>query len=94
MEQYDVSFISKNRDMVEEGLVDARSWGLMAVCMHAPSCLTLRLIDCSPPGSSVYGISQARVLEWTAISSSRGSAPLRDRTRISCISCIGRTLYH
>ena len=32
------------------------------------SCLTLRnLMDCSPPGSSVHGISQARVLEWVAI---------------------------
>ena len=43
--------------------------------MHAKSlqlCLTLcDLMDCSPPGSSVHGISQARILEWVAISSSR-----------------------
>ena len=31
-------------------------------------------IDCSPPGSSVHGISQARILEWVAISFSRGSS--------------------
>ena len=31
-------------------------------------------VDCSPPGSSVHGISQAGILEWVAISSSRGSA--------------------
>ena len=59
-------------------------------------CLTLcKPIDCSPPGSSVNGIFQARILQWVAISSSRGSSPPRDRTRISCVSCIGRRiLYH
>ena len=35
-------------------------------------------MDCSPPGSSVRGISQARILEWVAISSSRGSSQSRD----------------
>ena len=35
-------------------------------------------MDCSPPGSSVCGISQARILEWVAISSSRGSSQSRD----------------
>ena len=45
------------------------------------SCLTLcNTVDCSPPGSSVHGISQARVLEWVAISCSRGSSRPRDRT--------------
>ena len=44
-------------------------------------------MDCSPPGSSVYGVSQARILEWVAISSSRGSSRLRDQTHIYCISC-------
>ena len=39
------------------------------------SCLTLcDPVDCSPPGSSVHGILQARVLEWVAISFSRGSS--------------------
>ena len=42
-------------------------------------------MDCSPPGSPVHGISQAGILEWVAISSSRGSSQLRDR---SCVSCI------
>ena len=40
-------------------------------------------VDCSPPGSSVRGIFQASVLEWGAISFSRGSSPPRDRTRVS-----------
>ena len=52
-------------------------------------------MDCSPPHSSVHGILHTRVLEWVALSSSRGSSQPRDRTRISCISCIGRcVLYH
>ena len=39
------------------------------------SCLTLyNSMDCSPPGSSVRGILQARILEWVAISFSRGSS--------------------
>ena len=43
--------------------------------MHAQSCLTLwDPMDCSSPGSSVHGISQARILEWVAISYSRGSS--------------------
>ena len=45
------------------------------VCLCAQSCLILcDPVDCSPPGSSVHGISQARILEWVAISSSRGSS--------------------
>ena len=38
---------------------------------------------CSPPGFSIHGISQARILEWVAISVSRGSSPPRDRTLVS-----------
>ena len=40
--------------------------------------------------SSVHGVVQARILEWGAISSSRGSSQLRDQTLISCVSCISR----
>ena len=42
--------------------------------------------DCSPPGSSVHEISQARILEWVAISFSRGSSQPRDQTWVSCIA--------
>ena len=56
----------------------------------AQSCLILcNPLDCSPSGS-VHGVSQARILEWVAISFSRGSSRPRDQTRVSCISCIGR----
>ena len=60
------------------------------------SCPTLcNPTDCSLLGSSVHGILQARILEWIAISSSRGSSWPRDRTHLSCASCISRQiLYH
>ena len=49
------------------------------------SCLTLcNPMDCSPPGSSVHGILQAGILEWVAISSSRGSSQPRDQTQTFC----------
>ena len=52
-------------------------------------------VDCNLTGSSVHGILKARIPEWVAISVSRGSSWPRDRTHISCISCIGRwILYH
>ena len=58
----------------------------MDVCvLVAQSCLTLcDSMDCSPPGSSVHGISQARILEWVAISFSKGSSQPTDQTCVSC----------
>ena len=51
----------------------------------AQLCPTLcDTMDCSPPGSCVREIFQARILEWVAISFSRGSSPPRDRTWVSC----------
>ena len=66
------------------------------VCVHAQSCLTLwNPMDCSLPGSSVHRVFQARILEWVAIFSSRGSSWPRDWTNVSCIFFIGRRiLYH
>ena len=43
------------------------------------------LMDCSPSDSSVHGISQARILEWVAISFFRGSSPPRDQTPVTLI---------
>ena len=45
-------------------------------------------MDCSPPGSSVHGIFHARILEWGAISSSRGSSRPRDPTLVSHIPAL------
>ena len=51
------------------------------------SCLTLcDPVDCSPPDSYILGILQARILEWAAISFSRGSSWPRDWTQVSCIT--------
>ena len=60
------------------------------MCMHAKSlqlCLTLcDPTDCSPAGSSVHGILQARTLGWVAMPFSSGSSPPRDQTLVSCIT--------
>ena len=62
----------------------------ICVCVHAKSlqlCQTLcDPMHCSPPGPSVHGISQARILEWVAISLTRGSSQLKDGNRVSCIA--------
>ena len=53
----------------------------------AQSCLIpCNFMDCSLPGSSVHRIFQARVLEWVAISFSKGSSQPKDRTWVSCIA--------
>ena len=58
------------------------SWKLVT-----QSCPTLcNSMDCSPPGSSVHGILQVRILEWVAIPFSRGSSQPRDWTHISWIT--------
>ena len=65
-------------------------------CLNAKSCPSLsHPLNSSPLGSFVHGISQARTLEWVAISFSKGYSRLRDRTRVSGVSCIDRLiLYH
>ena len=67
---------------------------LQLVSSVTESCPTLGCpTDCSPPGSSVPGILQARILEWDAVSFSRGSFRPRDRARVSCVSCIAGGLF-
>ena len=66
-------------------------WG--HACEVVQSCSTLwDPKDCRPPGSSVHGILQARILEWVAGLSSRGSSPPKDWTWVSCVFCIARPL--
>ena len=56
-------------------------------CLVAKSCPTLcDPMECSPPGSTLHGISQARTLEQVAISFSRGSSQSRDQARVSCLA--------
>ena len=60
----------------------------------AQSCPTLcDPMDCSPPGSSVHGILQARILEWIAMPSSRVSSWPRDQTHVSCIASRFLTIW-
>ena len=54
-------------------------------CLVAHSC-PCNPMDCNSPGSSIHGILQARILEWIAISLSRGSSWSRDQTRVSCLA--------
>ena len=65
----------------------------VCVCVSQP-CLTLcNSTDCSPPGSYVHGILQARILELVAISFSRASCWPRDQTQVSCIAGIFFTTW-
>ena len=82
--QRKVSFLSKiNSEILRE-----LWWLKMASEVKvAHSCPTLwDAMDCSLPGSSVHRILQARILEWVAITFSRGSSQSRDETQVSCIA--------
>ena len=67
-------------------------------CMCAKSPQSCQILcdsmDCSSPGSSVYRIYQARILEWVAISYSRVSSLPRVQTCVSYVSCIGRQVWN
>ena len=82
------SGVTKGR-MQLSNWVTAASWICSSVCvLTCPALCNLK--GCSPSNSTVYGISQARMLEWVAMSSSRVSSWPRDQTRVSCVSCISR----
>ena len=75
--------------------------GLTFLVLILCACSSLQLcpiffnpLDCSPPGSFVCGILQARMLEWVAMPSSRGSSQPRDRTHVFCISWAGRWIFY
>ena len=78
---------------------------LVCVCMCVRVCVSVHSVaqlyltlcdpmDCSLPGSSVHGVSQARIQEWVAISYSRRSSQPKDQTSISCISCIACGFFY
>ena len=81
-----------------------RAFVCVCVCSHLalPACKCslshVRLcdpMDCSPPGSSVHGIFQARILEWVAIYYSRRSSNSRTvQTHIFCTSCFDRQVLY
>ena len=90
--------VGSDADLIEK--LQKVSWvrkvSYQRVCMHAQSiksCLALSSpVDYSPPGSSVHGIFQVRILEWVAIFFSRGSFRSRDWTHVSYIG--RQILYH
>ena len=65
------------------------------ICMCVQSCPTLcNRMDYNLPGSSVHGILQARILEWVAVSFSKGSSCPRDQTQLSCLAGDSLSLSH
>ena len=76
------------------GFSRQEDWSGVPLC--AQSCPILcNPMDCSPPGSSVHCIFQAKLLDWVAISFSRASSQPRDLTCVCGISCIDwQILYH
>ena len=80
--------LSKKVKMKSLGKRIMHAHGLSRVWLYSPK-------DCSPPGSSVNEIYQARILEWIAIFYSRGSSQPKDQTQDSWVSWTGRQiLYH
>ena len=88
--------VESNKEVKHSGYLGRWKWSvwchnngrmLLCVCvLIVQSCLTLcNPMHCSPPGFSVHDILQARILEWVAISFSRGSSQPRDWTQVSCI---------
>ena len=69
-----------------EGWIGNRVMRVVCVCVSRSVVSDCDPMDCSQPGSSVHGILQARILEWVAIPSSRGSSRPRNRTQVFCIA--------
>ena len=86
------------KNLTPQKLLQLTACNHQCVCAYlvAQSCLTLwDPMDCNLPGSSVHGILQARILEWIAMPSFRGSSWPRDWTLVSWVSCISwLILYH
>ena len=94
--QEEVAISQLYKNLLLAGLrISGPLWASAALLSARLCSILCSPMDCSPPGSSTYGISQARILEWVAISASRESSQPRDRTHVSCVSCTGRRiLYH
>ena len=86
--------------------VRARVCACMCVCVRACVCVCVHACTCaqscptvcdpmshSPPGSSVHGIDQGRILEGVAIFSSKWSSQPRDPARIPCVSCLAGRVF-
>ena len=86
-----ISWLQSPSAVIYPRLQQLIAWPLGILCSVTKLCPTLcDPMDYNPPGSFVLGVLQARILEWVAISSSRGSSQPRDQTCVSWVSCIGR----
>ena len=65
----------------------------LSACPVVLDCLGPQRAVCSPPGSSVHGIFQARILEWVASSFFGGFSQPRDKTRFSCVFCFAGEFF-
>ena len=83
--------LAQTANFIHPHQVDANiiSIWLFLLCCHVQLFVT----PC-PPGSSVHGIFQARILKWVAISYFRGSSRPKDRTHVSCIFYISRWILY
>ena len=92
-----LSFFISKYEVYRINIKDVCVCVCVCVCVRARAlCSVMSLcdpMDYSPPGSSVHGVLQARIVGWFAISSSRGSSRSRDRTHSSCISCIAGEFF-
>ena len=95
-----MSWSNKCCKEIFSGLGGERGWGDLNEVREEPCSVCAQLcptlcnpMDWSPPGSYVLGIFQARILEWVAMLSSRGSSLPRDRTQVSFVSCIGSQFF-
>ena len=67
---------------------------MLLLCFCSASSTLCNPMDCSPPGSFVHGILQAKILEWVAISFSRGTSRPTDWNCIYYICRMMQSLYH
>ena len=81
-----VSDGSKARCCKEQYCIGTWNVRSMCTCTLVTQLTLWDPVDCSPPGFSVHGILQARILEWIAILFSRGTSQPRDQILVSCIT--------
>ena len=82
------SSLSRLESLYTDRQTDTHMHTYTHVCVLSRPAVSNSLwpVDCCPPGSSIRGIPQVRILQWVAISFSRGSSQPRDQTQVFCIA--------
>ena len=82
-----VPLINQTVTILKIRIISQIFWEHIVLCLVAQTCPSLcNSMDCNLPGSTVHGILWAVILEWVAMSSSRGSSQPRDQTEVSHIA--------